>query len=244
MTDVSPTRLTKDAAKALTARLRAGLEEMDTLVMEAQEGRVWEALGYKGWTAYVSGEFGKSRTTAYRLLDQAKVTRALGSGNSQVPRARQADSEIQVSARQAAVLKPVLATATAEIRELVAAGTPEKVAISTVVASVQAAKKSEGVANSPCSQPGATPTPSGATPTMDRQVLDDLRRYTDAEVRAIGDPWRPALENEIRRWAGLLGQSVTRWPSTDGGGTATRRAAEARLTRRDVQPVPKKAAKR
>lgn len=43
----------------------------------AHWARVWTALGYGGWAAYASKEFGVSRSTADRLLDLAAAAEAI-----------------------------------------------------------------------------------------------------------------------------------------------------------------------
>ncbi|MGW2869932.1 hypothetical protein [Kitasatospora sp. NPDC001225] len=43
----------------------------------AHRARVWTALGYGGWAAYASTEFGVSRSTSYRLLDLAAAAEAI-----------------------------------------------------------------------------------------------------------------------------------------------------------------------
>ncbi|MFF7459563.1 hypothetical protein [Kitasatospora sp. NPDC008115] len=74
----------KAEARRLTGELRAAIEEVRSAVLvlaarvrAAHRARVWTALGYTGWAAYASAEFGVSRSTAYRLLDLAAAAEAI-----------------------------------------------------------------------------------------------------------------------------------------------------------------------
>ncbi|MGW3185481.1 hypothetical protein ACWDD9_40045 [Kitasatospora sp. NPDC001119] len=71
-------------ARRLTGELRDAIEEVRSAVLvlaarvrAAHQARVWTALGYSGWAAYASAEFGVSRSTAYRLLDLAAAAEAI-----------------------------------------------------------------------------------------------------------------------------------------------------------------------
>jgi hypothetical protein len=77
--------LTKDEALALTERIRACLDEVDALIIEAWEGQAHLALGYSSWVAYAEAEFPKYiRTRAHRLeavidmTDAGMSTRSIG----------------------------------------------------------------------------------------------------------------------------------------------------------------------
>ncbi|MFJ9692656.1 hypothetical protein [Kitasatospora sp. NPDC101183] len=69
-------------ARRLTGELRAAIEKVRSAVLvlaarvrAAHRARVWTPLGYGGWAAYASAEFGVSRSTAYQLLDLAAAGR-------------------------------------------------------------------------------------------------------------------------------------------------------------------------
>jgi hypothetical protein len=70
--------LTQMEARAITARIRTGAQQMCLLLLEAYERRAAIALGYATWQRYVKEEFGLSRSRSYELLDLARVMRALG----------------------------------------------------------------------------------------------------------------------------------------------------------------------
>lgn len=50
--------LSSSDARSLTDKIRAGLEGMYQLVIEAYHGRVWVSLGYGSWDEYIRREFG------------------------------------------------------------------------------------------------------------------------------------------------------------------------------------------
>lgn len=52
------TDLTPEEARTLTDEIRASMEELAPVVTRAYKGRVWIALGYESWEAWVAGELG------------------------------------------------------------------------------------------------------------------------------------------------------------------------------------------
>lgn len=80
-TDLSP-----EEARALTDEIRASMEELAPVVTRAYKGRVWIALGYESWEAWVAGELGgplrlgrNDRKQAVAELRQAGMsTRGIG----------------------------------------------------------------------------------------------------------------------------------------------------------------------
>lgn len=52
---------TPDQARALTDRIRVGLEATWQLIVEAWEVRAWASLGYSSWDDYCRREFGNQR---------------------------------------------------------------------------------------------------------------------------------------------------------------------------------------
>ncbi len=234
MTDLA-VRLSEPAARALTATIRAGLDnlvDLAALLLQARETEAWSVLGYKSWDAYVGAEFGKSRGAAYRLITQAKVTNALVSGGK--PRARdpKALPGPPVSARQAAILAPVLAEATVEINELIADGVPEKVAVATVTAAHQRPKAPGGVVPAG-SSPRPTPSGQASERTAPPPVRSDARSAASAVIAAM-EAAAP----------GVAGPAMTTteaaflrsWSQT---ALDARRSPAPALARREVTPVPK-----
>lgn len=58
----APTILTRTRARRLTARIRDALVLADDLLVQAWEGRAWEALDYESWAAYCEAELPQLRT--------------------------------------------------------------------------------------------------------------------------------------------------------------------------------------
>jgi hypothetical protein len=107
--------LTFDEAQALTQEIRSSAVKLWALVLRAYEGHAWRVLGYRSWRAYTTQEFQLSQSHAYRLLDHARVVRALeGAANSPL-------GEI-VTERRARALKPHIDEVAAEVGVSVAAG--------------------------------------------------------------------------------------------------------------------------
>ena len=53
----SPQPLTEADARELTDQIAEGLADVHSLIVQAWEGRVWEALGYKSWDAWIDANF-------------------------------------------------------------------------------------------------------------------------------------------------------------------------------------------
>ena len=108
MTDLAVRELTRDQAVRLTQRIRDAAEETWALLMEAHEGRAWNAMGYGTWADYVSSEFGISRSRSYQLIDQAAVVRAIGGVVS---------TDVDISEADARRIKPMLAEVVDHLRD-------------------------------------------------------------------------------------------------------------------------------
>jgi len=129
VTDLSPLAdagpLSRVTALALTQRIRRAGEELWALLLEAYERGAHTVLGYPTWQAYVDAEFDISRSQSYRLINQARVTRAIQEAT--------ADAPIRVSVRDAEVLKDDIEGAASEVAELVASGNTPVQAVRTAV---------------------------------------------------------------------------------------------------------------
>lgn len=129
------TAMTKAKAKALTQRIRDGVESIVTLLRQAYDEGAWKALGYETWEAYVKTEFAMSRSRSYQILDQGRVI-------EEVKSAAGLSTMVDIDERQARAIKGDLPAVTAEIRSRVDLGeTPEQVAADVVAKA--AARKAE-----------------------------------------------------------------------------------------------------
>lgn len=53
----NPAPLSETEARELTEQITEGLNDVHSLIMQAWEGRAWEALGYESWDAWIDGNF-------------------------------------------------------------------------------------------------------------------------------------------------------------------------------------------
>jgi hypothetical protein len=95
-------------ARDLTERIKQSVDRVWDLLLDAYSGRAWEALGYRGWGAYVTAEFDISPRRAYQLLDQARTERALQEAAQ--------SSAVTIGERRARAVKSVLPAVTAAVR--------------------------------------------------------------------------------------------------------------------------------
>lgn len=106
--------MSREDAREITDRIQRTAGKLWTLLLEAHEGRAWDALGYESWREYAQTEFSMSQSQAYRLLDAGRVIVAIeeatGSPFGEIT---------EVEARD---IKPHLTAVTDEVRERVAAG--------------------------------------------------------------------------------------------------------------------------
>lgn len=166
--------MSEAAARRLTEKIRRAVESIDTMLLEAYEGRAHDALGYDTWDRYVKTEFGLSRSEGYRKLDQAKVTRELVNATG-LSRGK----DIAVSAKQATYLRGDLPTATAEVAAAVATGVP-------VTEAVKAAVKAR-------TGPGGKVMPATSRETNGQAAPARRKLTDDEEIMAAGAELREQL---------------------------------------------------
>lgn len=107
---------TNAEARELTDRIKAAVEQVWALLLEAHERRAWSALGYATWEEYVRGEFHMSRRRSYQLLDQGFVVRALQAAVD----VNHGTHQVEVTEREARDIKPVLPAVVEAVRERIA----------------------------------------------------------------------------------------------------------------------------
>jgi hypothetical protein len=127
-------RCTPDEARHLTERIRDAVGAVWSLLVEAHERQAWAALGYGSWREYATAEFGMSQSHAYRILDQARVIRAIEEATG--------SPMGEISEREARDVKPRLKAVTDSIKEKVAAeATVEPERVKAIVAEVVAEER-------------------------------------------------------------------------------------------------------
>ncbi len=145
--------MTEAAARRLTAKIRNKGSELAELVLQAQQGRAWAALGYGSWERYVDAEFKMSAGNAYRLVRQAELVNEIAQA---LPAVQAREIASAVSARQAAVIRPDMPTAAAEIAAAINAGAEPATAVREAVARRQ-----------------SVPAPRGRVLAVDSTEVDD-----------------------------------------------------------------------
>lgn len=133
MTVVDVRDLNETEARALTERIKASVEHVWRMLLEAHERKAWKALDYDSWREYATAEFDMSESRAYQLLDQARVGRAL-------EEATRFSTKVEISERAARELKPVLPDVTAKIQNLVRRGGEPAEVVQQVVAEARSTK--------------------------------------------------------------------------------------------------------
>jgi hypothetical protein len=125
-------QLTLDEAQVITSKIQSTTEMLWELLFEAHEGKAWEPMGYTSWQAYVHAEFQISRSQSYRLIDQAKVTRAIEEAAVSAAVSPMGDTfhpTVEVTERQVIAIKPHIEEVVAEVRESVASGVEPQQAV-------------------------------------------------------------------------------------------------------------------
>jgi hypothetical protein len=118
-----------EQAARLTERIKSSIDNLWELIVEAHDGKAWQALGYESWKGYVTKEFKMSERRSYQLLDQGRVVKALTVAAAPTePRFSPGISE-----RQARRIKPRLQEVTDAVEAKVADGMDPKEAIREVV---------------------------------------------------------------------------------------------------------------
>lgn len=69
--------LDKEAAQALTARIKSNTSDYAALIYEAWSGKAWLPLGYDSFTAYLQQEIGISRSRGYQLINIALMENSI-----------------------------------------------------------------------------------------------------------------------------------------------------------------------
>lgn len=161
----------------------------------------------------MAGEYGISEGQSYRLLDQARVTKALEEAVDEVTDSRARESEpVAVSGRQAAVLKRDLPQAAAEVAASVDEGTPVAQAVKEAVAvrrapppvvtpEVLPAKPKRERAK-PSTPPRRPSVPAGAA--LPPALVALLRLDPTEAGKGVSKAKAQEVELELRSWASLF----------------------------------------
>lgn len=129
--DTETLALGETEARALTERIRehvnvieSHLHTFSDLLAQAEDGRVWEALGYATLDAYTKAEFGFGRAQLFRLKRAAKVEERLSEAAGAPLRLREGTlrgmSDAQVEVVAAGIREEMGGRSAAEAPEVVA----------------------------------------------------------------------------------------------------------------------------
>lgn len=200
MSNLAAAPLTHREAMDLTGRIKTAANNLWQLLLEAHERKAWKALSYPTWEAYVKAEFDMSRSNAYRLLDQGRVTRAIEEAGGNVPHAG------QITQRDVDAIKPVLPEVAEEIRNRVEQGADPVETTYEVIEAKRAERKK-------------TPEPSPEPEDEESDLLTELE-HAHAEMqrqeRMIKSLSSSDLGQELADWQqryaqlnGRLNQQIT-----------------------------------
>ena len=111
--------LSRSEALDLTREIREQVDRLYLLLERAHAGRVWLALDYPSWEAWLRQEFQISRQRGYQLLGQASAVRALASAMPE-------GSTVHLSEAAARDLRPVLDGLSDAVRDATEGMTPDQ----------------------------------------------------------------------------------------------------------------------
>ncbi len=73
------TEMGKIEAEAVTQAIKDNFDSLGSMLIQARDRKAYKALGYRSFERYCKTEFGKSSSSAYRLIEDAKVVAQLES---------------------------------------------------------------------------------------------------------------------------------------------------------------------
>ncbi len=89
-------------AEEITVSIRDGFENLGAKLLEARERKAYKALGYKSFESYCLTEFGKSTSSAYRIIENQKVISEL---EAEVARQYDEPVSLKITGPQVQLLK-------------------------------------------------------------------------------------------------------------------------------------------
>lgn len=158
-----------EEVREITQQIRELLDAAGLLLAEVKNNKLWKELEYTSFSAYIDGEFGFSRSKAYRIIKAAEI-------NAQVSHARD-----KLSQRAACELARF-----PEELQVVIAGTAESYAVSQGQPRTAATIKQVGAVMMQAYQTGGVDTGNGtmsafgAAVTMEEhERLQRIRQHID-----------------------------------------------------------------
>ncbi|TAG58464.1 MAG: hypothetical protein EAZ28_14570 [Oscillatoriales cyanobacterium] len=71
------TEMGRAEADSITQDIKGNFDSLGSMLIEARDRKAYKALGYRTFESYCKTEFGKSSSSAYRLIEDAKVVARL-----------------------------------------------------------------------------------------------------------------------------------------------------------------------
>jgi hypothetical protein len=116
--------MSAEEADALDRRIHQAIEDTWTLLVEMNDRRGWDALGYSTMASYLMETLDVKTSQAYRIISRVDAVKAIAEAVGDTSPKAQAEIAKAVSAKAAEGIKPVLDEVAEEVAEAVAAGKP------------------------------------------------------------------------------------------------------------------------
>jgi hypothetical protein len=71
------TEMGREEAESITQAIKDNFDSLGSMLIQARDKKAYKALGYRSFESYCKTEFGKSITSAYRLIEDAKIVAQL-----------------------------------------------------------------------------------------------------------------------------------------------------------------------
>ncbi|WP_333318807.1 hypothetical protein [Microcoleus sp. B4-C1] len=68
-----PADMTREQAETVTQQIKENFDSLGNMLLAAREQKAYKVLGYRSFESYCQSEFGKSSSTAYQAIEDAKV---------------------------------------------------------------------------------------------------------------------------------------------------------------------------
>lgn len=70
---VRPADMTREEAETVTQQIKENFDSLGNMLLAARDRKAYKSLGYRSFESYCQSEFGKSSSTAYQAIEDAKI---------------------------------------------------------------------------------------------------------------------------------------------------------------------------
>jgi len=247
------------------------MERLVAIATELRTDDLYRMLGFDTWDQFCTQELGVSKSTANRWIASSKAP-AIGVGSTEWPKRETAgqskrlaepaklipadSQEALDNTSEGARVTPASPGKGASSAPPLAPSDPsgghgsvEEQAEDNRTGGLRPARPPALDTDTPGLRPTAEPEMLSAGDDFPQPLLISdadavrwLRSKTDAQVRALGDPWRPTVQAEVERWALAMGimrpkePTMNLSPAQSAARNALRRTAPVRLPGRVIRP--------